>query len=721
MNMKIDKKIGMRLRRIARRPFARNVAHPDEKDVVDHIETEDGDWLNSGITEASASDIRKKDDDWLNADTEDIPTNVNRQADDDWLNGRDNQSSESSGELSSNNATVWRPEIQIKQNGSVVDIRVTASEKQGGKSQKPVINLKIKLSPQSVARKGERPYDVEITEDSSSSSYQSRRNIKPGRSGGGPADAGPRLFDDIYLEPGENLDIESHALMDEISVKPPEGPVNVGPQALDEIRLKPAEKLVAESHPLMDEISVRPVEGPVNMGLQLLDEIQLRPPEKLVAESHPLMDEISVRPIEGPVKVSPQLLDEIQLRPAEKLAGESHALMDEIFVKPSPSPVIIEYELLDDLITKGGNYRTRISKPLVDVAVPEPAETIVDTVVAPPVEPLSDTAMPASVETPAEIAEPAPAISIEEIAEVLNDKKGVEPVVVPSFATKFRTSAAKALAIPRVYRPVVIPPFTAKLQRSAAKALAIPRVHGPVVVPPFAIKFQRSAAKALAKLWVYNHDKFYIKDTNLTHVDASTQEMAEPRIEGFAFKVLNTRAELDEMIGSRPDLTLNFRQIRRGLKRGMVAFLAAVDGELACLGWACVTEESKTVLSGYPYYNDLDVRACVVGDWTSPKFRDSGISNYVKYQRQKLLREKGFTFERSLAEESKVNCGGFSGPVEESESTYRRRTYTNVSLPGILGVQFWRERPLNGTATKRSFRMITLYLFALPSPPPPLV
>ena len=87
--------------------------------------------------------------------------------------------------------------------------------------------------------------------------------------------------------------------------------------------------------------------------------------------------------------------------------------------------------------------------------------------------------------------------------------------------------------------------------------------------------------KALAILRIYNSNEFYIQDTNLTQVDTLMQE---PQIKGFTFKVLNTATELDELIDGGYDLVMNFSKIKRGLKKGMVVFLALVDRELASYG-----------------------------------------------------------------------------------------------------------------------------------------
>ena len=359
-------------------------------------------------------------------------------------------------------------------------------------------------------------------------------------------------------------------------------------------------------------------------------------------------------------------MDEISIRPVENLVAETHALMDEISIKSSPGPINLEYELLDDLITKSAIYRTKKAKPSSDAVITDP------------------------VESPVEKAEPVKTISVNEITEILNEKRGFKQATIPSVATELRST-----------------PFLARMGEgmgnlsSQAKNLYKKA------------ELRGSVTKALAALRIHNNNEFYIQDTNFTDVDTLMQK---PQIKDFTFKVLNTTTELDELIDGGYDLVINFSKIKRGLKKGMVVFLILVDGELASMGWACMTEESKGTLRGYPYNDDLDRQACIVGDWTNPKFRDSGISSYVKQKRQQLLKEKGFTFERSIVEENIVKDLRSMRAQKRFELTYKRRTYTNVSLPGILGVEFWKEHPLNETDTKPPYQMIALLVLVLPSP-----
>ena len=86
---------------------------PFEQPLNDHstdttgkpdFKKEDDDWLNNGVSEASPSTIRKEDNDWLNAEN--------------------NEPLETVDESSLNRATTNRPEIHIKQDGSILNMAI---------------------------------------------------------------------------------------------------------------------------------------------------------------------------------------------------------------------------------------------------------------------------------------------------------------------------------------------------------------------------------------------------------------------------------------------------------------------------------------------------------------------------------------------------------------------------------------------------------------------
>jgi hypothetical protein len=514
------------------------------------------------------------------------------------------------------------------------------------------------------------------------------------------------------------------SLQDNITVKSVEEAVAESHGLIDDITVKPAKEAVTESHALIDDITVKPAKEAVTESHALIDDITVKPAKEAVTESHALMDDITVKPVEEGVNISHPLTDEISLRPVENQVTETHVMMDEISIKPSPGPVHIEYEILDDLITKSVLYRTKKAKPTVDAVITNPIEspvekpelasdTIIDNPVENPVEkaepsidafkinpvespianaePSDDAVIINPVEKPVEKAEPVKTVSVNEITEFLNERRGFKQATIPSLASESQS----------------IPFFAGLNGRIGTLLSQVKNLFRKAALPG-------AATKALANMRILNNNEFYIQDTNLTQVDTLMQE---PQIKGFTFKVLTTATELDELIDAGYDLVMNFSKIKRGLKKGMVVFFALVDRELASMGWACITEESKAMLREYPYNDDLDRQACIVGDWTNPKFRDGGVSSYVKYKRQQLLKEKGFTFERSIAEENTMIDIPLTRAQEKFELTYKRRTYTNVSLPGILGVEFRKERALNEADTKPLYKMITLLVFVLPSPP----
>ena len=473
----------------------------------------------------------------------------------------------------------------------------------------------------------------------------------------------------------------------------------------DIINVKPVEEAVNKTHGLMDDITVKPVEEAVAESHALMDDITVKPVEEAVTERHALMDDITVKPVEKANAENHLLTDEISLRPVENQNTETHVLLDEILIKPFPGPVRIEYEILDDLITKSAIYRAKKAKPTSDVVITNPVENPIEKVEPPgdaiivnpvespveKIEPSGDVVMINPVKNPVENPEPIKTVSVNEITEFLKERRDLIQATIPPMSTEPQST-----------------PFLGGMSEGMGKLLSqVKNLYRKAALPG-------AATKALATLRILNNNEFYIQDTNLTQMDTSIQE---PQIKGFTFKVLTTANELDELIDGGYELVMNFGRIKRGLKKGMIAFLGLVDRELASVGSACITEESKVTLREYPYDGDLDSQVCIVGDWTNPKFRDSGISNYIKRKRQQLLKEKGFTFERSIVDENIAIDVRSTRAQEKFELTYKRRTYINVSLPGILGVELRKERSLNEADTKPLYQMITLLVLALPSPP----
>jgi hypothetical protein len=540
---------------------------------------------------------------------------------DDWLNaGMD--------EFSPVSETTGHPEIQLQQDGSILNVTITTLPKQDISAEPAVINLRIILPPQYSARKGEGPFDIEIRADDLPSTYQDWQDF--------------------------------------ITEKTLEEPVSQVSSLMDEIVIRPVESQAAEIRGLMDEITVRPVEQPVQASFQVLDDISISTEEQPVSPVLGLMDEITVKPIESSMPMGLQVLDEVSIRPVENQISGNYGLMDEITVKPLPGKVNIEYELLDDLITKRANYQAGAANLPGDAMITGSEGSL------------------------SEEGGVLTNITVSDITAYLNEKRQYKQATNPLPASGFRGT----------------PSFAQAIEGNGDLSDQVKKVGKKARLP-------RIAAKALSTLRIYNKVEFYIQDTYLTQADIL---MEEPQIKGFTFEVIHTPSELKSLIGGYGS-TRDFNNIKRGLKKGMAVFLGLVDGEPASVGWACTTEESRAFFKGYPYNEDLDRGICIAGGWTNPKYRDSGISDYIKHKRQMALKEQGFIFERSLVEESTVK-DLLSGEVESGAgTTYKRRTFTSAALPGILGVEYWKEQPLNETDTWPIYKMFTLLILVLSSSP----
>jgi uncharacterized protein len=425
---------------------------------------QDGSIINITITTSPKLDAhpeRKEDNDWLNADVEELAEDVYKQRDDDWLNAEDDQLLEIRDGSSANLSTINQREIRLEQDGSILNITVTASKKQDSESEQTVISLKINGPAQDLPRKVERPGKVDRTADYLSPTYPSLQDIMAVQ----------------YLEKPVS---RSHPLMDEISIVPVERGVPASIQLIDDIAIKPRASQVTESQALMDEIGVRSVDSPIIESLELIDTIAVKPIENQVIEKLALMDEITIRPVESPIVKNIALIDEIYIRPAENRAAESHALMDEISTKPSPSPVRIEYELLDDLITKTAIYEAMKARLAKEALIAKPGESpvekqeldqtmgVVESLVekAESLKPisvddavltnLSDSSVEVPepvlqtsgvVENPIEKVEPVETVEVSEITEFLKEKMVLKQAAITSAGTVARKSSVLNLDI----------------------------------------------------------------------------------------------------------------------------------------------------------------------------------------------------------------------------------------------------------------------------------
>ena len=166
-------------------------------------ELENENWLNKEISEVPADTLRKEDDDWLNAGLDEVPAKDYKKQDEDWLNARDNQASDSVNDSQSNSDNP--PEVQIEQDGSILNIIVIRTSKKAQKPEKTVINLKINASPQDSDSKDQLHYDVEV-----SPSYQGLQDTTTVKALEESANMGNALMDEISVRPLESPVIKSH-------------------------------------------------------------------------------------------------------------------------------------------------------------------------------------------------------------------------------------------------------------------------------------------------------------------------------------------------------------------------------------------------------------------------------------------------------------------------------------------------------------------------------
>jgi hypothetical protein len=253
-------------------------------DIQKEIDTETADHyrLNNGVPGASGSFTKKEDDDWLNADVEEVPTNVYKQQDDDWMNAGNDQSLETEDESSLNPPTTRIPEIQIEQDGSIINIIVTTTLNQDTKPDKKEENRRLNAETEEIptniikqrdedwlSAENDQPLETEVG-SSLNHSPINQRELQVKQDG---------FLLNIAVSASKSQDIKSEQTVTNLKISPPskdlprevELPKDVeiiaddsslSPESLQDIvQVKPEEETVDQSKKLMDEITVRSVES----------------------------------------------------------------------------------------------------------------------------------------------------------------------------------------------------------------------------------------------------------------------------------------------------------------------------------------------------------------------------------------------------------------------------------------------------------------------------
>jgi hypothetical protein len=435
---------------------------------------------------------------------------------------------------------------------------------------------------------------------------------------------------------------------------------------------------------LGDAVAVRPVERPISTFSPLFDEISVRLPETPVTQNHTLMDEIFIKPVVGLAPLSLRSMDEISDVRREYGVTGKQSLIDMITVRGVESPVSVISTQIDDISIKVMENRAEENTAFLDYICVKQSPGPVNI----EYELMDDLITKSAV---FHTGQTKPSYDVVTAENTIQKPQPAESVSINDITDIFREAEE----------------YRAQANKNACPGLNLAESHKNAKIPA-AVK------NMLAALRIYNNSEFYIRDTALTNVDIPAPK---PGIKNLALHIVDSTIELDKLIKNGSCREADIAAIRRGVKKGMLVLLLLADGELVSAGWACTTEESRAALRGYPYKDDLDRSVCIAGEWTSEKFPERGISDYMKSERRRRLFENGFTLERSL-----VRKWAVKDPVAVKKNggcdvVYKRRTYTNVSLFGILGLEFWREHRLDETESTPAYQMSILSLLVLPSPP----
>jgi hypothetical protein len=262
------------------KPLTKSNNAPDIKKGSD-TEAENDNWPNVA-PEVSSTTVKKEDDDWLNAGVEEVPTNVYKQRDDDWLNAEDNRSQEDLDKAPSNLPTARHPEIQIQQDGSVINIIVTTSLNKDiepeNEQNNNWLNTDGREIPNSVYRQKDDDWlnaendQLLETDDGSSLNHPpfNQREIQVKQDG---------FQLDITVSASKKQDIKSGQTVTNLKIGPP-----------------PKDSLRERYQPKEEEITTDET-SQLYHGIQ--DSIPIEPEEETTDQSYQLMDEITVRTVES--------------------------------------------------------------------------------------------------------------------------------------------------------------------------------------------------------------------------------------------------------------------------------------------------------------------------------------------------------------------------------------------------------------------------------------
>ena len=201
--------------------------------------------------------------------------------------------------------------------------------------------------------------------------------------------------------------------------------------------------------------------------------------------------------------------------------------------------------------------------------------------------------------------------------------------------------------------------------------------------------FETEGLKALirrgASYTLYQHRSFYLYEHSLQDRDEAAYQ---PKIKDFAYKVVNTNQEIDELVSSGFDFCSRLTFIRRVLAKGAIASCLFIGRELAAIGFVASTQEAKDALIQPPYKVHFSRgEACTGGGWTNPKYRVLGLGTYIYFKRLQLLKDKGKVIARAAAETDNVAS-------QELHAKFGPKIWAEGHVYRILCHIYWKEKAL---------------------------
>jgi ribosomal protein S18 acetylase RimI-like enzyme len=169
-----------------------------------------------------------------------------------------------------------------------------------------------------------------------------------------------------------------------------------------------------------------------------------------------------------------------------------------------------------------------------------------------------------------------------------------------------------------------------------------------------------------------------------------------PKISNFEVYIITAKKQLDELGQRGINLTMVDAEACSAIGKGAIAVFLIVNGELASMEWAVLTEEANKMINIYPLKIDFARKeAYASGSWTDPKYRFKGLHIYVYYKVYEFLREQGITTVKSIVATDNIAAQKAHTKFIPEEKVYARARYIR-----ILGFKFWNERQSGISARK---------------------